>query len=115
MLGDVDLDDPAIQENLRHLSMPTSILAQVQQAGRRGFHAAAHTAAPTIIFQGRDDPLAKPNLTRRLAAAYPRLSGYVELPGRHDLLTAQDAGFQAVQRIVNSFLTHLPARAGAAP
>ncbi len=113
VLGELDLDDPAVQESIRQISMPTSILAELRQAGRRGYRAAQYTAAPSIIFQGRDDPLAKPKLTRRLAAAYPHLAGYVELPGSHDLLTAHGAGFQAAQRIVDAFLTHLPVQVGA--
>jgi len=107
VLGDVDLDNDTIQEQIRQLPLPTSVLAQLRRAGRLGHRLASRVKAPVLILQGRDDPVVRPHITQALAQQYPRLAGYIELPGNHDLVTAQNESWPLVRRACAAFLMGL--------
>ena len=69
----LNLDDPDVQQALREqIVLPTSSLVALQRLGRHAYRAAPKVTAPTLVFQGRDDPTVRTADTRRLAA---RLGG----------------------------------------
>jgi len=85
-MPDADLDDPAVQAAIRELSLPVRVLGQVRRSGQLGYRFAGQVQAPVLIVQGRDDPLVKPAVTRRLAARLPHPPQIVEVAGGHDLV-----------------------------
>jgi carboxylesterase len=109
-LADVDLDDPAVQEQIRRLELPTRVIGQVRRTGQMGYVAAGRVTAPVLIFQGRGDPLVKPRMTQRLAQQLPNLAGYVEIEGEHDLVRGHAAGWPVVDSTVRAFANQLTAR-----
>lgn len=82
---DDTIDNPAMQEQLRQLALPTSLLGAVRRAGKQGYRAAPRVQSPTLIIQGTRDEVARPALTQKLAARIPTLHGLVELPAPHTI------------------------------
>jgi carboxylesterase len=99
-MPEVDLDDLEVQTTIRELRIPVRILGQVRRSGQLGYRAAAKVTAPTLIIQGAHDPLVKPSVTKRLAARLPNLADYVEVPGDHELVNANDACWPTIAAAV---------------
>ena len=112
-LNDVDFDDPAAQAQIRQLELPTRVLGHVRRAGQLGFVAASQVKAPVLIFQGRHDPLVKPQVTQRLARRLPNLAGYIELTGKHDLVRGLTPGWDLVIQSLRFFADQLVDQAAA--
>jgi carboxylesterase len=86
VMGDIDLDDRAVQEELRRLPLPIHGLAQVRAAGRAAYVAAPRVAAPVWAVIGRRDPVATPALAHKLLARLPALRATVECDAGHDVV-----------------------------
>jgi carboxylesterase len=102
-MPEADLDDAEVQAAIRELRIPVRILGQVRRSGQLGYRAAAHVMAPTLVIQGAQDPLVKPTVTKRLAARLPNLADYVEVPGDHELINANDASWPAIAAAVSRY------------
>lgn len=102
-LSEVDLDDPVVRAQIRRLELPTRVIGQVRRAGQIGYAAAGQVSAPTLIFQGRSDPLVRPHVTQRLAQRLPNLAGYIEVEGEHDLVRGQTAGWPVIDKTLRTF------------
>ena len=113
-MPDADLDDGEVQAALRSLRIPVDVLGQVRRSGQLGYRAAAHVNAPTLVIQGAQDPLAKPPITKRLAARLPNLADYVEVAGGHELVNSYDSSWPAVAAAVGHFAQSVAAP-GTAP
>jgi carboxylesterase len=102
-MPDADLDDPAVQAAIRELSLPVRVLGQVRRSGQLGYRFAGQVQAPVLIVQGRDDPLVKPAVTRRLAARLPRPPQIVEVAGGHDLVRGKTPDWEIVAGAMAEF------------
>lgn len=85
-LPDADLDDPAVQREVREFRLPIAMFNQIRQAGILGYNAMPRVSAPTLVVQGKQDELVHPALTQQLAQRIPGLWRLVEVDGSHDLL-----------------------------
>lgn len=99
----VDLNDAAVQEELRQVALPTEALANVRLAGRLGYRAAPVVHVPTLVLQGRDDEIVRPAVTQQLVARLPNLRGYVELPGHHNIIEPGQPAWPHVEQFVVQF------------
>ncbi len=81
-LGDVDFDDPTVQQGIRDFAIPTHMLDQIRAAGERAYRAAPRIEIPTLVIQGLADELVPPESTRALTARIPG-AVYQEIPGDH--------------------------------
>lgn len=100
VVPDADLDDAAVQEQIRNLKLPISVLGHVRQAGQLGYAKAPDVQQPGVIVQGVNDELSTPALTREVAARLPNLLALHEVDGGHDLsLLAGPAQTEAVAAI----------------
>lgn len=78
----VDLDDPAIQHQLRDaFSVPTRSLDELRRIGNAAGAAARRLTAPTTILQGQQDDTTLPRHSRTLAARIG--AELLEFPGDH--------------------------------
>jgi carboxylesterase len=114
-MPEADLDDAEVQRAIRELRIPVRVLGQVRRSGQLGYHAAAHVTAPTLVIQGANDPLVKPAVTKQLAARLPNLAEYVEVPGNHELINANDASWPTVAAAIRRYVDHVIAVTPAAP
>jgi len=110
IMPDADLDDAAVQSALRNLRIPVGVLGQVRRSGQLGYQAAAHVLAPTLVFQGLQDPLVKPAMTRRLADRLPNLAEYVEVEGGHELVNRCDECWPVIAAAIHRYTCVLAAQ-----
>jgi carboxylesterase len=103
----LDLDDPNVQQSLRELTVPVSILEQVQKVGRRATGQAWQVRLPTLTIQGTRDEVVDPAGSRKLLQ---RLGGpihYVELVAGHDLLDPTRPAWPQVEHTILDFANSL--------
>ncbi len=107
MLGEVDLDDPDLQQTLRELIVPSAFVDELRGLGRGANRLAESVAVPTLILQGIQDQVVNPRFSRHLAS---RISGpihYLELPADHQLLDPESDTWGRVVHWVLEFAGQL--------
>lgn len=110
-LPDLDLDNPAVQEELRRLRLPTRIMDQLRLAGRRAVQAAPRIQAPVLCLQGRHDPVVRPAHSRRLVRHLPNLVRFAEVDGDHLLVSPSHRSWDATSDLVRGFVHQIVAPA----
>lgn len=103
VLEGADPGDPAVQRQVRGLTLPMHALAQARLAGQRGMAAAPDVRSPVLICQGTRDVLATPAMTRRLARRLPILAGYVEVDSDHELAQMRSEHERRLLPLVQAF------------
>lgn len=106
-LGGVDLDDTAVQESLRQLTVPTRIFSALQQVGRLGHRAASEITVPGLVIQGTKDDLVSPQQTRALLQRLPEPLRYLEVEAEHNLLDPHKAAWPHIEQAVLTFAQQL--------
>lgn len=82
--GDVDLDDPDVQAEIRaSVRLPMAALSEVRRLGQLATKAAARVRCPVLIIQGADDPVVTAATTRQLVMHIAGKITYHEIPGDH--------------------------------
>lgn len=107
LLPELDLSDPATQDAIRQLRVPTSFADQVFAVGKAAGKAAGHVSVPTLIIQGIDDEAVQPAATRRLLQAFPGPVQYLELPADHELVRSENPAFAGFRTSVLRFASEL--------
>lgn len=103
LFSGVDLDDPAVQQTLREMTVPVSLFEHLFAVGHAAYQQAPDAAVPTLVVQGTEDEVVNPNKTRRLLQ---RLGGplhYVEVAAEHDLINPNQPEWESVQTAVLNF------------
>jgi carboxylesterase len=110
LLPDVDLDDPQVRDYLREeLTLPLSVIDEVFRLGAEAHRLARTVSVPTLVIQGRDDQMARPELTRKLVE---RLGDgpadgqvvYREIGGPHELIHEGSEQQAEVIELITDFL-----------
>jgi carboxylesterase len=102
-LPDIDLDNPAIQQELRDFSIPLRIFEQLARAGQNAYRVAPQVNVPTLIIQGNQDETVPASRTHRLLRRLPGLVRFEEINTGHDLIRAEDPGWPDVEQAVLNF------------
>jgi len=106
-MPELNLDDPATQRAILDFPVPMNLIDQIRQAGQRGYQAIPRISCPTLIIQGRQDELVKPDLTRHLCQRFPTPPHYVEVDAPHALQDPSQACWPDVLRAITQFLSPL--------
>ncbi|MBL8155371.1 MAG: alpha/beta fold hydrolase [Anaerolineae bacterium] len=96
-LPGTDLDDPVVQQQIRDFRLPLKLFSQIRSAGQHAYRSAPLISAPALVFQGREDDLVKPALTRSLVNRFATSPTYVEVPGKHDLPVQNAIGWSTIR------------------
>jgi carboxylesterase len=102
-LPDQDVSSPGVQESLRRLRVPTSLIDQVLFVGRGGGEAATHITIPTLIIQGAQDRAVLPKTTRKLLQRIPGPVRCEEVQGGHNLNQESSPAWPQLSALVASF------------
>lgn len=103
----VDFGDPAVQTAVRQFRVPVSLVDSIGATGQAGFEAAARLPArPTLVLQGAQDEVVRPERTAQLRARLPA-HRYYELLGDHELLDGEQSSWPDVQRTVLALLAEV--------
>jgi len=85
-LQDADLDDPEVQQLIRRTKVPVDLFEQIYTLGQGAYHLAAQIDVPTLVLQGRRDPVVKATFTQQLLPRFAGSVEYVEIIAQHDLI-----------------------------
>lgn len=101
----VDLDDPAVQAELRQqMRLPTAIVDEVRRLGLEAHRRARKVKAPTLIVQGRNDVMVRSAATRSLAARLGGFLRYVEVNDDHQFVRLNGPAAEEVTSTILGFL-----------
>lgn len=107
MLPGVPLDDPAVQAQLRALTIPAALLDALQAVFSGAYAAAPEAHGPVLVVQGAADETARPADTQALYARLPGPAQFVSIPGGHDLVNPALPGWDPLRQAVLDFAATL--------
>ena len=105
-VGEADIDDPAVRERLRtEVTVPTSAVDEVRQAGKRAYRVAPSLAPrPTLVVQGERDTTVLPRTTIDLLRRLPGAPLRLFLPeADHRVILPDRPGHMELLRAVQRF------------
>lgn len=105
-LQDADLDDPEVQQLVRRTKVPVDLLEQIYTLGQHAHQLAAQIDLPTLVLQGRRDPVVKPKFTRQLLQQFAGLVDYAEIDAAHDLIDPALPDWSHLERTLLEFINH---------
>ncbi|MFM9108189.1 MAG: alpha/beta hydrolase [Chloroflexota bacterium] len=101
MAPDADLDDPAVQRQLREeTSIPTRALDELRRAGVIANREAPRVSAPALIVQGEQDQTSLPAFSREFARRLGGPHRYQPVPGGHMLVDPAHPGWEITREAV---------------
>ncbi|NTU66169.1 MAG: alpha/beta hydrolase [Chloroflexi bacterium] len=103
-LQDADLDDPEVQQLVRRTKAPVDLLEQIYALGRQAYDLAAQIDLPTLVLQGRRDPVVRPELTQQLMRRFAGPIQYVQIDASHDLIDPALPHWPHVERALRDFI-----------
>ena len=103
-LQDADLDDAEVQQLIRNAKVPVDLFEQIHALGQQAYALAAQIDVPTLILQGRRDPVVKPEFTQQLARQFPRPIEYVEIDAQHHLINPALPDWPLLEQAVLDFV-----------
>ncbi len=103
IIPDLQVDDPAVQSELRALVVPTQLLSELRRLGIVAGREARRLHAPTLVVQGIRDTLVKPDDTARLVERLPSVKRYEKVDGSHSLPRPEGGAWERVVQAVLGF------------
>ena len=104
-MSSVDLDDPAVQRELRkQSSLPTATLDELRRTAAACDDLAARVTAPTLVIQGTDDSAVRARDTRRLLGQFRGELPYHQIPGDHFIIREDRTAWPITRDLVVSFV-----------
>lgn len=106
-MPDADLDDPLVRQAILDYRVPVAMFRQIHRAGHAAYRLVPRLHMPVLAFQGLQDELVRPDLTRRLL---DRLQGHVELhqvPGEHNLLQTDQPAWPTIRAEITTFASSI--------
>src|SRR5512135_409896 len=107
MFKDIDLEDPAIQQALRRLTVSLRPIEQIRRLGQSAFSRAAEIDVPTLVLQGSSDKVVPPDRTKRLIDNFIGPMEYHEVDAGHDLIDPESGAWHQVTDALLRFATSL--------
>jgi carboxylesterase len=103
-LQDADLDDVEVQQLIRRTKVPVDLFEQIHTLGQGAYQLAAQIDLPTLVLQGRRDPVVKPTFTRQLLQQFAHPVKYVEIDAQHDLIDPALPDWPQLERAILDFV-----------
>lgn len=110
LMPELDLDNPEVRAYVREeIALPMAVIHEILRLGSEAYRLAKSVSAPTLIIQGCDDPVVRPELTRKLVnrLALNRVT-YQEIPGDHELIHDHSEQKELVAELIIDYLRDAP-------
>jgi carboxylesterase len=106
LMPGIDLDNLEVQAYVREeIRLPLAVIDEVLRLGGEAYRRSNSVAIPTLVIQGRDDQMVRPDLTHRLVR---RMGGadvtYREIAGDHELIHEHSEQKTIVTGLILDFL-----------
>jgi len=103
-LQDTDLDNAEVQQLIRRTKVPVDLFEQIHTLGQGAYQLAAQIDLPTLVLQGRRDPVVKPEYTQQLMRQFAGPIEYVEIDAQHALIDPTLPDWPQLERTVLDFV-----------
>jgi carboxylesterase len=130
---DIDLNDPEARAWLRDLQVPISVIDQIMKTGKQAYRSARSIGVPTLVVQGAEDELVRPQNTQKLVERLASADGvagnrstaspdgirrvavppaparpsvptrYLEIPGGHNIIEKNQPGWDNLEQALIEF------------
>lgn len=107
MLPGLNLDDPAVRRALADFSLPARLIDEIGAVGKGAYRLAPQVRVPTLVLQGRFDPVVRPLRTRQLTMRLHGPLHYHELDAGHDLVNPAISAWPDIQRLLLIFVRNV--------
>jgi carboxylesterase len=107
MFKNIDLENPQIQQSLRHLTVSLRPIEQIRQLGQSAFARASKIDIPTLVIQGNRDKVVPPIRTKQLITGFVNRVEYHELDAGHDLIDPESGAWNQVKECLLLFAAAL--------
>ncbi len=100
-----DLDNPETQQAIRNMQLPLELFAQIHRVGKQAKQSLKGNTSsyPILMMQGLDDDLVRPRVTRKLRDEINQVVDYVEVPGDHNLTSADHPSWTQTKQMIVDF------------
>jgi pimeloyl-ACP methyl ester carboxylesterase len=102
-----DLDNPQVQQAIRELQIPVGVFDQIRTAGQKAYQSAPNLDVPTLVFQGSEDDLVRPEMTQQLVQRMKGQVIYTQVQGKHNLLDPHSSVWPKIENAVLEFTRKL--------
>jgi carboxylesterase len=109
VISQVDIENHNTRKALRQLRFPLSAVLELRRAGLAASAALPECNLPTLVIQGRHDPLVRRKRTCSMLARFPSQPAYLEVDARHDLTAKDEPAWKQVRGAVLDFANLLQA------
>lgn len=99
----LDLSDPTVQQAVREFRMPIRIIEEIRALGKLAGAASPTLHLPTLVLQGRHDPIVRPHYTHELIRRLPGPARYREIAAAHDLLDSSKPVWPDIEQAIVRF------------
>jgi len=103
LLPGFDLDDPQVRQSLMDIRLPMVFLEQFRRLSQLIIRGLAHIQVPTLVVQGKYDPVVSPQGTRALIQQIHAPLQYVETEGDHNINQRSNRGYAETETAVLKF------------
>jgi carboxylesterase len=103
VISQVDIENHNTWKALRQLRFPLSAVLELRRAGLAASAALPDLNLPTLVIQGRHDPLVRRKRTCSMLARFPSQPAYLEVDARHDLIAKDEPAWKQVRGAVLDF------------
>lgn len=105
----VNLDDPEVQDTIRtEFKLPLRAIDEILRLGKEAYKHAKFLDIPTLVIQGKNDPLVRPGETIKLVQRMgTKHIDYHELNGGHDIIQNGSVNRSKVNKLIIQKLTGL--------
>lgn len=108
--GAADLDDPAVQQTLRGLAVPGTLMQEVAQS-RRALRLARTLRLPVLVLQGARDVVSRPVHSQTLARLLGPAAAYISVDAGHELLDETQPAWPTVKTALLEFAQRVAPKA----
>lgn len=104
----INLDDPATQDEIRQIKITASVFDQLRKISRLAYKNAKSIKVPTLVIQGKQDKIAVPKSTKRLLRRFSeqRLQ-YLEINAEHDLTNISNPSWAEIENAIMNFAVNI--------
>ncbi|HAD07372.1 MAG TPA: hypothetical protein DCE76_09475, partial [Anaerolineaceae bacterium] len=103
LLPGFNLDDPAVRRSLMDIRLPMVFLEQFRRLSQVIIQGLREIEVPTLVVQGKYDPVVLPSGTKALIRQIKAPLQYVETQGDHNINQRSNRGYAETESAVLKF------------
>ena len=103
MLPGFDFERPEVQSEMRHFRIPLIFLEQFRWLSRQMERSLGKLRMPVLLVQGKNDPIVRSGVTRKMIQRMSPHARYIEIPGDHNFNQISNPGYPHLEKELLDF------------